>query len=313
MSSVTRLSRWCTCFLAFAGVRVAFADFVGLETIDRTDLTIVCHDIQQPEITYKVDVCNVHAVFDDPADRLLSVGFGDISTTALQGFFQHPLGGDKSPNCALYPSSPDLRCDSFITLGRMCSNGALDTTAFDPDFISAAFNSTCGLCQFNGLCVSGIGPCDEDECVAGFCDVTGGACPNGDVDCLGPGECTGGSDSCKPDSCLQNDCIGGFCAITGGFCFLPVIPCPVVMKLSHRRSGERTGDLVNPGVLLTTHRSGYSLVYEFPTLLEPQRRGNTPVFIDRRSRKETAQSGPRPGCSGRRRAQYVKSEGGNHE
>ena len=34
-----------------------------------------CQDIQQQYITYKLDVCNVHAVFDDPADRLLNVGF----------------------------------------------------------------------------------------------------------------------------------------------------------------------------------------------------------------------------------------------
>ena len=140
MGNLTRLSAWCTCFLAFAGVRVAFADFVGLETEDRTDLT-VCQDTQQPFIQFKLDVCNVYALFDHSADQLLSVGFGDISTTAPQGFFHHPAGGDHAPNCALYPFFPDLECDSFITLARKCGNGSLDTTANDPDFDILKFNN----------------------------------------------------------------------------------------------------------------------------------------------------------------------------
>ncbi len=116
----------------------AIADYFGLEVVERTDLTI-CQDPSEPDIPFKLDVCDIHVVFDDPADRLISVAFTNVSTTAPQGFFQHPLGVNTAPPCAFIPLVPTLVCDSFVTLGVECDG---DGNALDPDFDGTAFNSS---------------------------------------------------------------------------------------------------------------------------------------------------------------------------
>ena len=69
-----------SCALCIAFTQTAKADYFGLEVVERTDLTM-CQDPSEPEIPYKLDVCNVYAVFNDPADRLISMGVSNGSTT----------------------------------------------------------------------------------------------------------------------------------------------------------------------------------------------------------------------------------------
>ena len=79
-------------------------------------------------------------VFDDPADRLVSVAFTNVSTTDPQGFFQHPLNFvNTAPACALIALEPTVECDSFVTLGLECDRGGSTT---DPDFDSTKFNTS---------------------------------------------------------------------------------------------------------------------------------------------------------------------------
>ncbi|MCH8852244.1 MAG: hypothetical protein IID41_06275 [Planctomycetes bacterium] len=86
-------------------------------------------------------MCEVYVVFDDPADRLISVAFTNVSTTDPQGFFQHPLGGNTAPACASIALEPTLVCDSFVSLGVDCFD-LIDRTTTDPDFDSTAFNTS---------------------------------------------------------------------------------------------------------------------------------------------------------------------------
>ena len=70
-------------------------------------------------------VVRVYVGYDDPSWQLNAV-YGDganllsISTTDPLGFYQHIAGGDTSLqiNAALYPNFPDLRYDSWVTIGR---------------------------------------------------------------------------------------------------------------------------------------------------------------------------------------------------
>ncbi len=118
--------------LSIAMAKSALADFVGVEAEIRSDLTI-CEDTDSPFIEVPLAVCDVYAVFDDPADRLLSVGDSGIGTTDPDGFFQHPFGGDTPISCALHVAFPDLRCDSFVTIGVGCDDGTDGTTTDPPD------------------------------------------------------------------------------------------------------------------------------------------------------------------------------------
>ncbi len=105
--------------------------------IDRSDLTI-CQDASDLDIPFKLSVCEIHVVFDNAADRLISVAFSNVSTTDPAGFYQHTFGGDTAPGCALLTAIPTLVCDSFVTLGEECAVGGSST---DPDFDSSKFNN----------------------------------------------------------------------------------------------------------------------------------------------------------------------------
>ncbi len=112
--------RACCCLLCLTVVPQTFGDFVGVEAEIRTDLPI-CQDPDSPFVGEPLTVCGVYAVFDDPADRLLSVVNNGIETTDADGFYQHPFNFTPfSPACAAIPSFPDLVCDSFITIGLEC-------------------------------------------------------------------------------------------------------------------------------------------------------------------------------------------------
>ncbi len=128
------------CAFALLAPPPVFADYFGVEVVERTDLTI-CQNTSEPDIPQKLDVCEVHVVFDDPTDRLISVAFTNVSTTAPQGFYQHTLGGDTAPACASIALEPTLECDSFVTLGVDCFD-LIDNSTSDPDFDSTGFNSS---------------------------------------------------------------------------------------------------------------------------------------------------------------------------
>ena len=106
---------------------VSLADYFGLEVIDRSDLTI-CKDQTDPDIPFKLSVCEIHVVFDDPADRLISVAFSNVSTTDPAGFYQHTFGGDTAPGCNLLTAIPTLVCDSFVTLAWSATLAAVPPT-----------------------------------------------------------------------------------------------------------------------------------------------------------------------------------------
>ena len=120
----------------------AGADYVGLEVVIGSDP--ICEDQSQPEIPFDLEVCTVFAVFSNPADRLMGIGDVNISTTDSAGFFQHPQGGNTSPNCGLPPLFPDIVCDSYVTMSVDCNDGGDDSTT-DPDFDSTLFNTAGGV------------------------------------------------------------------------------------------------------------------------------------------------------------------------
>ncbi|MCZ6654069.1 MAG: hypothetical protein O7D91_13725 [Planctomycetota bacterium] len=138
MPATKRLLLLTFCALGIAFAQAARADFTGMEVVDRTDLTI-CQDPSEPEIPFKLNVCELYAVFNNPADRLISTAFTNVSTTDPAGFYQHTLGGNHAPACAFIPLFPTLVCDSFVTLGLECDRGGSTT---DPDFDSTAFNTS---------------------------------------------------------------------------------------------------------------------------------------------------------------------------
>ena len=108
--------------------------------MERTDVPI-CQDPSEPEIPYKMDVCNVYAVFNDPTDRFISVGSTSARTDDPNGFFQHSLGADTAPACNLIPLFPALVCDSYVTVANACS-GSGDGSTRDPAFASTALNTS---------------------------------------------------------------------------------------------------------------------------------------------------------------------------
>ncbi len=139
MSITAKLSIVASCALCIALSQSARADFTGLQTVERTDLPI-CQP-SEPEIPYQMDICNVYAVFNHAADRLISVGFTSASTTDANGFYQHSLGADTSPPCNLLPVYPTLVCDSYVTIAKDCADGT-DGSTLDPDFDTTAFNTS---------------------------------------------------------------------------------------------------------------------------------------------------------------------------
>ncbi len=78
----------------------------------------------EPEIPYKLnvcDLCDVYAVFNDPADRLISTALCDVSTTDNNDFFQHSMNfTNTAPACALIALEPTAECDSYVTIGLDC-------------------------------------------------------------------------------------------------------------------------------------------------------------------------------------------------
>ncbi len=119
-------------------------------------------------------ICNLSVVFEDPSDRLISIGFTDIQTDAPDGFFQvsPEMGGaNTAPLELLLGLFPILACDSFVTIGlKSVPVGQTDYTGVDPDFDAAAFNCVeppdpCGQVSggwYNSDPTSGQGTPDEN-------------------------------------------------------------------------------------------------------------------------------------------------------
>ena len=78
--------------------QLARADYAGLVRVAKGDVDTVdlCNNANGVFVTEPLSVCNVLAAFDNPVDRLLSVGLADI--TASNGlYFQHPFNNPPPP------------------------------------------------------------------------------------------------------------------------------------------------------------------------------------------------------------------------
>ena len=150
-----------SCALCIASAQTARADYFGLEVVERSDLEICKED--DPNLPFKLNICEVFVVLDQPTDRLISMAFTNVSTTDPQGFFQHTLGGNTAPPCAFISLYPTLVCDSFVSLGVDCFD-LIDGTTTDPDFDFTAFNTsgTVSGGWFNSAPSSGQGDPDAN-------------------------------------------------------------------------------------------------------------------------------------------------------
>ncbi len=97
------------------------ADFLGLES------EVVCRGASD-RVTVRV-----YAVFDNPADEVLSMNFADITTNAPDGFWQSHLTGDTAPIQPLVNLFPEARYDTFVTIGVLVDDGT-DSTVLDDNF-----------------------------------------------------------------------------------------------------------------------------------------------------------------------------------
>ena len=114
----------CGIYLTVASA--ASADFVGVTTVNKDDpeTDFQCTQGNGAFVPGPLTVCNVFAVFDDPTDRLLSVGNADLQVyngANPDVFFQHPLiPSAYPPSCLDILEFPDLICDSFVAFGPKC-------------------------------------------------------------------------------------------------------------------------------------------------------------------------------------------------
>ena len=146
----------CTSCLCFAATDSALADYIGLVHVTKGDEDTVnlCNNAMGDNVPEQLDVCNVLAQFDNPEDRLLSAGNGDIAASNA-AFYQHPFNSVViAPSCTFVGLFPDLICDSFITIGWKCSP---DPTPEDPtpDATAACGDWNPGEFQLNGHIVGG--------------------------------------------------------------------------------------------------------------------------------------------------------------
>ncbi len=159
------ISTLCVCALCLTATPFAAADYVGLVHVTKVDPDIVnlCNNADGDFVPSPLRVCNVLAQFDDPTDRLLSVGNADVSTSDALGYFHHPFGGNTSPACILFQVFPDLICDSFVTIGVKCNDGN-DSTSTDSDFDSNEFNNNGHVVGgwFNANPLNGQGDAGQD-------------------------------------------------------------------------------------------------------------------------------------------------------
>ncbi len=156
-STITLLA--CCCIVLTIAAS-ASADFVGVTTVnkDDPDTEFWCTQGNGVFVPGPLTVCNVYAAFDDPNNRLLSVGNADLQVyngANPDVFFQHPFNFTPfSPSCGLILAVPDLICDTFITIGYKCGPdppAPPDATASSGDFEHSEFTFNGHLigCWFN--------------------------------------------------------------------------------------------------------------------------------------------------------------------
>ena len=127
------------CCIVLTIAPAASADFVGVTTVikDDPDTEFLCTQGNGDFVPGPLTVCNVFAVFDDPADRLLSLFDGNLQVfngANPDVFFQHPFNPSVSaPTCSFVGFFPDLICDSFITIGYKCGPEPAGTDRTHPD------------------------------------------------------------------------------------------------------------------------------------------------------------------------------------
>ena len=148
------------CCIILTTAPSASADFVGVTTVikDDPDTDFQCTQGNGAFVPGPLTVCNVYAKFDDPTDRLLSVGNADLQVyngAKPDVFFQHPLGSRYPPPCLDIPDSPDLICDSFVAFGPKCYYDSWEFST-DGDFDASKF-------AFNGHIVGGWHSVDPDN------------------------------------------------------------------------------------------------------------------------------------------------------
>ncbi len=126
----------------------ASADFVGVTTVikDDPETEFLCTQGNGIFVPGPLTVCNFYAVFDDPADRMLTA---ETDLQVYNGenpdvFFQHLFNFSPiSPACGAIPAFPDLICDTFITIGYKCGPSPPappDATGPGADFDFTEFN-----------------------------------------------------------------------------------------------------------------------------------------------------------------------------
>jgi len=151
----TPASRFVVCILLITPS--ASADFVGVKSVNKHDpeTDFQCTQGNGAFVPGPLTVCNVFANFDNPVDRLLSVGNGDMQVFngANPGvFFQHGFNAAViAPTCFFVQFiAPDLICDTFVTIGYECgpAPAGTDATTPDGDFDLYEFN-------YNGNVVGG--------------------------------------------------------------------------------------------------------------------------------------------------------------
>ena len=91
--TLSLLTGLCVCLTSVS----AYGGLVDVVVQDKTAELPLCAEGGSDNVPEPLAVCNVLIEFSEPADRLLSVGFSDISTDDPNGFFQHPLGADAAP------------------------------------------------------------------------------------------------------------------------------------------------------------------------------------------------------------------------
>ncbi len=120
--------------LALATVAVmaaaASADYTGLLVEESTDAAADALGLA---------VVDVYATFDNAADEILTATALGVTTTDLNGFWQHPLGSDLAPLDSLIALDSTLAYDSFVTVGA--ASTSLIPGAFTVDVDSLAFNN----------------------------------------------------------------------------------------------------------------------------------------------------------------------------
>ncbi|MCH8881800.1 MAG: hypothetical protein IID34_18180 [Planctomycetes bacterium] len=136
------------CCIVLTIAPAASADFVGVTTVikDDPDTEFLCTQGNGDFVPGPLTVCNFYAVFDDPADRMLTA---ETDLQVYNGespdvFFQHPFNPAViSPPCFFVDFiAPDLICDTFITIGYKCGPDPAGTDATTPgsDFDPTEFS-----------------------------------------------------------------------------------------------------------------------------------------------------------------------------